>query len=494
MEFKFSQGGAILAFTIYLLSTQFQTASGSTILSPELRGKRSIVERDGVTHTIFEHEATGAQLDFVKNSGVCETTPGVNQYSGYLNVGTNMSMWFWFFEARHEPSTAPLALWLNGGPGCSSMIGLFQENGPCNFVNGSSTPSLNPYSWNEYANMLYVDQPIGSGFSYGTDNVNSTVTAAPFVWKLMQAFFANFPQYETRDFGLFTESYGGHYGPEFAYYFENQNTAILENKVKGLPINLVALGINNGWYDDIIQEREFISFSQNNSYFPLINATIAADYMADYNIGCLAPLENCNATTGENAECFAGQEGCNTVDNKYSVYYPNVDAYDIRQPGNGTFPPETYVNYLTDPKIMKAIGAKVTYSKCSKAASSPFGADSDGERSFIPTLSNLVQSGLRTLIWAGDADSVCDWFGGLASVNNLTWSGGDRFRQTGVQNYTVGGVPGGEFKNVENLSWLRVFQSGHEVPAFQPALALQVFKQTLQKKADFLDLDTLRNE
>lgn len=61
--------------------------------------------------------------------------------------------------------------------------------------------------------MLYVDQPIGTGFSYGTESVNSTVAAAPYVWKLLQAFFALFPHYENRDFGLFTESYGGHYGP-----------------------------------------------------------------------------------------------------------------------------------------------------------------------------------------------------------------------------------------------------------------------------------------
>ena len=76
------------------------------------------------------------------------------------------------------------------------MIGLFQENGPCHFVNGASTPSLNPYSFNSYANMLYVDQPIGTGFSYGDDEVTSTFTAAPYVWTLLQAFYAQFPQYE----------------------------------------------------------------------------------------------------------------------------------------------------------------------------------------------------------------------------------------------------------------------------------------------------------
>ena len=211
------------------------------------KDKRSFVERNGVKYTVFEHAATGARIEFVTNSGICETTPGVNQYSGYLSVGTSMNMWFWFFESRNNPTTAPLAMWLNGGPGCSSMIGLFQENGPCQFYNGASTPSLNPYSWNTYANMLYVDQPIGTGFSYGTDDATGTVSAAPYVWTLLQAFYAQFPQYQNRQFGLWTESYGGHYGPEFAEYFEEQNAAIAAGTITGDKINLIALGINNGF-------------------------------------------------------------------------------------------------------------------------------------------------------------------------------------------------------------------------------------------------------
>lgn len=55
----------------------------------------STVKRDGITYNVFEHRATGSKLEFVKNSGICETTPGVNQYSGYLSVGENMNMWFW---------------------------------------------------------------------------------------------------------------------------------------------------------------------------------------------------------------------------------------------------------------------------------------------------------------------------------------------------------------------------------------------------------------
>lgn len=73
--------------------------AANAVSEPILHDKRSFVERDGVNYTVFEHAATGARLEFVKNSGICETTPGVNQYSGYLSVGTNMNMWFWYGPA-----------------------------------------------------------------------------------------------------------------------------------------------------------------------------------------------------------------------------------------------------------------------------------------------------------------------------------------------------------------------------------------------------------
>lgn len=130
--------------------------SGVAIARPnELLGEQgsSVYKREinGIEYNVFHHRSTDVRINYVSNSGICETTPGVEQHSGYLSVGEDMNMWFWFFAARNDPSTAPLALWLNGGPGCSSMIGLFQEHGPCHFVNGSSEPTLNEYSWNTYA-------------------------------------------------------------------------------------------------------------------------------------------------------------------------------------------------------------------------------------------------------------------------------------------------------------------------------------------------------
>lgn len=117
---------------------------------------------------------TPGKLRVTENSGVCETTDGVYQASGYGDLTADESIFFWFFEARNNPDTAPLSVWLNGGvsavptnlknvwltdhywiqqPGSSSMIGLFQENGPCRINNDSSDVSLNPNSWNEVSNM-----------------------------------------------------------------------------------------------------------------------------------------------------------------------------------------------------------------------------------------------------------------------------------------------------------------------------------------------------
>jgi carboxypeptidase C (cathepsin A) len=120
----------------------------------------------GVT-TINSRFNNGVKLSY-KEPGICETTTGVKSFSGYVELPANtlsdlqelqnytINTFFWFFESRKDPANSPLSIWINGGPGSSSMIGLLQENGPC-FVNeDSNSTTLNPWSWNANVNMLYI--------------------------------------------------------------------------------------------------------------------------------------------------------------------------------------------------------------------------------------------------------------------------------------------------------------------------------------------------
>jgi hypothetical protein len=120
------------------------------------------------------------------------------------------------------------------------------------------------------------------------------------------------------------------------------------------------LGSTTADANAIIQERESINLSRNNSYYPLINDTIYTEYMQVYETGCLPALEKYTQFHNATTQCYNVHEACGTVDNAFSVYYPNIDYYDLSQTNLSLYPPKTYVSYLSDPAVMKAIGTKST--------------------------------------------------------------------------------------------------------------------------------------
>ncbi|KAF4629190.1 hypothetical protein G7Y89_g8959 [Cudoniella acicularis] len=136
--------------------------------------------------SFIKYSTSAAFLSYLQTF-ICETTPDVRSYSGYVHLPPDtlvsreypINMFFWFFESRVNPQDAPLAIWLNGGPGASSTTDTLGENGPCIVLGDSNSTQLNPWSWNNKVNMLYIDQPVQVGFSYdtlanGTFNILST--------------------------------------------------------------------------------------------------------------------------------------------------------------------------------------------------------------------------------------------------------------------------------------------------------------------------------
>lgn len=89
-------------------------------------------------------------------------------YSGYLTITGTKKLHYVYAESLRSPRNDPVLLWSNGGPGCSSLLGLFQENGPYTVDNVTQTCTHNPYSWSHYANMLYIEAPAGVGYSVGS--------------------------------------------------------------------------------------------------------------------------------------------------------------------------------------------------------------------------------------------------------------------------------------------------------------------------------------
>ena len=129
---------------------------------------------------------------------------------------------------------------------------------------------------------------------------------------------------------------------------------------------------------------------------------------------------------------------------------------------------------------MKAIGAQSTYQECPNAPYQKFASTGDNSRSFLGQLSDVVKSGVTTVVWAGDADWICNWYGGLAAAEAVSYAGQAAFRAKQLASYTVGGQAAGTFKAVDNFSFLRVFGAGHEVPFYTPKAALQVFRQVME--------------
>ncbi|KAJ7059266.1 alpha/beta-hydrolase [Mycena amicta] len=436
-------------------------------------------------HKFTSQVQEATTLRFVNNSGICETTPGVHQMSGYVDIGTGMSIWFWFFAARTAPETAPFTLWINGGPGCASEIGLFQENGPCTVNPDGKTTTLNPFSWNSVSNMIYIDQPIGTGFSHGTDTVNSTQAAAVQFWQAFQILFESgeFAQYQSREFIFATESYGGHYGPAFVTYFDQQNAAIAAKKITGVPIVVSALMVNNGWYDPLIQNLAYLQFATNAPGYGQLqsNAVLAKMNTSYFSAnGCLAQETACyNAgnTTASNAICIRADNFC--VENLFVPAVGSRDSDDLRQNSSALFPPEYYLNYLAQASVRTAIGAEVAYSECPNAPFELFAKTGDDARTWLPQLGALANSTMKILIWAGDADINCNWLGGHASVLAMDWYGKDRLNAATFTNMTINGSAVAAIKNVDNFSFARVYEAGHEVPAFQPVAALEILKQVI---------------
>mgnify|MGYP002803544019 FL=1 len=147
--------------------------------------------------------------------------PPAPQYSGFLDAGSaepGTKLHYWFALADVTASDKPVVLWLNGGPGSSSILGMLQEHGPL-LINATGGLMRNPYSWTKQANMLILESPGGVGYSYcaamkaGGNCKNTDISTAAAARAALQDFFVKFPEFKKNNFFITGESYAGVYIP-----------------------------------------------------------------------------------------------------------------------------------------------------------------------------------------------------------------------------------------------------------------------------------------
>ena len=501
-------------------------------------------------------------------NGTCQTVfDSQRQYTGWVNIpGRHPTNTFFWFIAGRDP-TSQLTIWLNGGPGSSSMIGLFTENGPCEVVElgqGELGTKARDWGWDRGSNILYIDQvcdhrlhlllpyrltnlqPNQVGFSYDTptngssdlltsdlytpgqsvpnsqpadtfingtfsslnanNTANTTEIAATAIWHMLQGFLSVFPQYSApnsteMNIHLFAESYGGKYGPAFSSLWEQQNARRANGTLpkSTIPIKLASLGIVNGCIDDLVQAPFYPVMAINNTYgLTAINPTRAILANASFYApgGCQDLINQCRQAVA--AQDPSDQGGVESVNNQCSSAYsscttnvvePYSDSgrsiYDIAHFLPDPFPPSTYLEYLNTPEFQVAIGTPVNYTETNFQVVEAFTSTGDFERqSLLPSIAALLNSGVRVGFMYGDRDYACNWFGGqavsLAVAAQTNSSYASLFPAAGyapiITNTTyIGGV----VRQYGNLSFSRIYNAGHSVPAYQPETAFEVFARIM---------------
>ncbi|TYJ43663.1 hypothetical protein E1A91_A03G168000v1 [Gossypium mustelinum] len=412
---------------------------------------------------------------------------GFQQYAGYVTVDKRKqrALFYYFVEAEVDPASKPLVLWLNGGPGCSSLgVGAFSENGP--FRPSGEVLVKNEYSWNREANMLYLEAPIGVGFSYSADDssyeaVNDKITARDNL-VFLQNWFLKFPQYKNRSLFITGESYAGHYIPQLAELMHQFNKKEKLFNLKGIalgnPVLEFATDFNSRaeffWSHGLISDSTYKLFTTSCNY---------SRYVSEYYRGNVSPI--CSRVMGQvstETSRFVDKYDV-TLDVCISSVLSQSKILTTQQVGDtiDVCVEDETVNYLNRQDVQKALHARLVgvhkWAVCSSVLDYEL---LDLEIPTVTIVGRLVKAGIPVMVYSGDQDSVIPLTGSRKLVNRLAEELG---LKTSVP-YRVwfeGQQVGGWTQAYGNiLSFATIRGASHEAPFSQPERSLVLFKAFLE--------------
>lgn len=410
--------------------------------------------------------------DYVPMLPQAPTPYSFSIYSGYLDIpnSQNKSLHYVLVESQNNPQTDPLILWLNGGPGCSSMDGLFYEHGPFVFEGASLNLTANPYSWNTNASVLYLEAPAGVGFSLlgNASNVFDDATTAHDNLQALLQFFAEYPEYKDNDFYITGESYAGIYVPTLAYNVLAYNQATGRDN-----INLVGIAVGNG----------VTNYAYDND--AALANLLSSHVMTTYNF---QTLYNKDCANPQSAAC----EALNTY--MYDDILSNINIYDIYgdcAPGPsmlrytnwlkhkvktnyGEIPPcvewAGLVNYLTNSTVREALHIPAS-APAWDLCSDPIGDNyvKNTQYGSFYTYPYLMAFHIKILIYTGDCDGAVPFTGTRQWISDLNLTAKVPF-----QPWFYDGQVAGFIEQFYGLDYVTIKGAGHMVPQDKPGPAHQM--------------------
>jgi len=393
------------------------------------------------------------------------TLPSYDMYSGYITLSGGANMFYWFIESANNPKTDPIVLWLNGGPGCSSLSGLLEEHGPF-FPDKNLNLTLNPYSWNKVANMLYLESPAGVGYSYWpgvhawTDNETAAIN-----YEFISLWFKQFSQFSTNAFYITGESYAGHYVPTLAYEIYSrssgsQASVAPQSNFKGYMVGNPSTHMTDA-------ESSLNRYLQYHAMIPLGELGTQADGFYDpYDI----LVDKCRKNYLRDYIRFPHPFNNYLQGWPEKRYVPNPDVCE-----------DNYVDaYLNSPDVRKALHASDNAGTWSVCANILY---KFGTESIVPYYQTFIKSGkYHIVVFSGDADTVVNFVGTEEWIQDLKlsvvekWGHWNYTRIDGENNPQVGGWR----IKYNGIGFVTVKGAGHMVPWYQPAPALELFTQFLK--------------
>lgn len=397
----------------------------------------------------------------------------VKQYSGYLDDEANdKHLFYWFFESRNDPKNDPVVLWLNGGPGCSSLTGLFLELGPAS-IDKNLKLHNNPYAWNNNASVIFLDQPVNVGYSYSGSAVSNTVAAGKDVYALLTLFFEQFPEYAKQDFHIAGESYAGHYIPVFT-------SEILSHKKRN--INLKSVLIGNGLTDGLEQYKWYRPMACGDGPWPRVLDEGECQAMDNALPRCEQLIQNCYDSESV-WSCVPASIYCNNAmigpfqKTGYNVYDMRGKCEDS---SNLCYSALGWISeYLNQAAVQEALGVEVTkYDSCNFDINRNFLFAGDWMKPYHRLVPDILAQ-IPVLIYAGNADFICNVLGNRAWTNVLEWPGKNDFNKAEEKDLKLDGKKTGLVKSSGNFTFMEIFGAGHMVPMDQPEASLDFYNRWL---------------